>query len=924
MPGIKIFQLNCQSARNKYASLNSLFSELHFRFDIIMLTETWYTNDDNPFSMPGYNVFCVNRTHSRGGGVCLLVKETFDCQLLTEFCYSEPDCEMLTAVLSNYVISVMYRPPSGSITTFTARLESLFHHAMLNNHVTVCGGDINIDMLSNGTSQHEMTCLFDSFGLANMINMPTRVTACSSTLIDVFLTSISSEDTKAGTISCDISDHLPIFLAIRQRIKKKRLSIPVRSITSKNLENFRQELINTSWNDVLANDNPNIAVNTFIEKFKEVYDHNFPRITHRPSKKIRKPWITRDLLHQINEKNVMYNAFLVSRDPQLLSTFKKFRNRLNKDIQKARQNYFHNIFMQSAGNSASTWKNINKVLGTPTSNSVITEITINGCVINGSNLSNTFNDYLVNLAFPETSLDATSYVSNKCSSTMFVRPTCESEVYKTIMRLRNSNCCDCFDFQIKPIKHTAEIIAQPFSEIINLCLGKGIFPAILQTAKVCILYKKGDKNNLANYRPISILPVFSKIIEKILHSQLAEFINKHNMLCDAQYGFRKYRSTELALLDQKEFILNSIECKQLVLGVFIDFSKAFDSLNRLLLLRKLDLYGVRGVALDLLDSYLSERKQYVCINNFSSVTKPNSLGVPQGSILGPFLFNLYINDIVNIDPSAKFVIYADDTSVFFAHNDTDQLIQKGNNILEKIYKWACSNGLLINAEKTKAVIFRAKGKQVQVSSPLYLNNSLIEIVDNVKTLGIVFSNNMLWDAQVEQVATKTARVLGIIYRNNYLLPLKTILIIYHSLFMSYVNYCFIVWGDTTQTNIEKLTRLQTRFLKIIAKKEPYQSVMYMQQKYKLISFQNLYSYNICRTIKKELKQKTVLSDLANLQPSENKYDTRKHNLWLIPRSRTKYGDQMVRSVIPRMLNYLSSNDVNIETMTTKNIASLFL
>ena len=152
-------------------------------------------------------------------------------------------------------------------------------------------------------------------------------------------------------------------------------------------------------------------------------------------------------------------------------------------------------------------------------------------------------------------------------------------------------------------------------------------------------------------------------------------------------------------------------------------------------------------------------------------------------------------------------------------------------------------------------MFRAKGKQVQETSPLYLNNSLIEMVDNVKTLGVVFSNSMLWDTQVEQVATKTARVLGIIYRNNYLLPLKTILIIYHSLFMSYVNYCFIVWGDTTQTNIDKLSRLQNRFLKIIAKKEPYQSVVYMQQKYKLISFQNLYNYNIYRTIKKRAEAK---------------------------------------------------------------------
>lgn len=232
--------------------------------------------DDNPFSMPGYNVFCVKRTRSLDSGVCLLVKET-DCQRLTEFCCSKPDCEMLTAVLSNYFISVMHRLPSGSITTLTSLLENLFHHAMLVNYVIVCGGDINIDVLSNETSKHEMTCMFHSFGLVNMINMPTRVTADSSTLIDVFLTNIASEYIKAGTISCDISGHL-IFLYIRHRIKRKQLSTPLHSITSKN-ENFHQELIHTSWTDVLTNDNANIAVNTFVEKFKDLYDLNFPRIT---------------------------------------------------------------------------------------------------------------------------------------------------------------------------------------------------------------------------------------------------------------------------------------------------------------------------------------------------------------------------------------------------------------------------------------------------------------------------------------------------------------------------------------------------------------------------------------------------------------------------------------------------------------------
>lgn len=212
-------------------------------------------------------------------------------------------------------------------------------------------------------------------------------------------------------------------------------------------------------------------------------------------------------------------------------------------------------------------------------------------------------------------------MNSPCPDTIYIVPATEQEVFSTIMNINNSNSSDPFDMQLRPIKFVADIITIPLHHIFNICLSSGTFPSLLQIAKVVVIYKKGDKNDFGNYRPISILPIFSKVLEKLLHSRYSSFTDKHQSLTNSQYGFRKNCSTELALLDQKEFILEAIEDKKLALGIFVDFSKAFDSLNRKVLLHKLKYYGIRGIAHTIIESYLSNRTQYVSLNNHNSIKK---------------------------------------------------------------------------------------------------------------------------------------------------------------------------------------------------------------------------------------------------------------------------------------------------------------
>lgn len=378
-----------------------------------------------------------------------------------------------------------------------------------------------------------------------------------------------------------------------------------------------------------------------------------------------------------------------------------------------------------------------------------------------------------------------------------------------------------------------------------------------------------------------------------------------------QHGFRKNRSTETALLAQKEFILGNFEERRLVLALFIDFKKAFDSLNHKILLAKLESYGIRGRAAELVNSYLSHRRQYVNVNGHSSETLGLTSGVPQGSILGPFLFNLYINDIVNIHNSF-YVIYADDTSVFFSGENPDELIRKANEMLAALEGWSKLNALEINAAKTKAIIFRPKGKTVSFCESLTYSSKNIEIVAAFKTLGVWFTEKLLWDVHVNHVCLAVSRFVGLLYRNNCVLPTNIKLLLFKSLFMSQVNYCQLVWGTSTHTSLKKLYVLQKKALRIIYNLARDHPSAQLFQAADIPTVFNTYNLRLVLRYKYEIKNNIpMLADLAELAEYSSSYPLRLMRKYETRTPRTNYGAQMLRTTLPSVLNLLSQNDFDI-------------
>jgi hypothetical protein len=351
------------------------------------------------------------------------------------------------------------------------------------------------------------------------------------------------------------------------------------------------------------------------------------------------------------------------------------------------------------------------------------------------------------------------------------------------------------------------------TSIINSSFKTGIFPSELKIAKVVPIHKDGSKSEVSNYRPISLLSSFSKIFEKAMYARLINFLNSNNTLTESQYGFRAGRSCEHALLDAQNNILSALNKKQIALLLLIDFSKAFDTVDHNILLHKLHHYGVRDEAHKWLKSYLSDRTQYVCIDNKFSDTQQLEFGVPQGSILGPLLFIIYINDIPNISQIAKFVLYADDANIIITGNNIHEIKSKLQSLSCSLIEWVNDNELLINVKKTKYMIFsRTKNRDFPDFSPK-LNNIPIERKQVVRFLGVLVDDKLAWNHHVIALKAKMSRYIGIMYKLRSILPPKARAFIFNSLVQSHLNYCSLIWGSTCKSNIDSLFTTQKKAMR---------------------------------------------------------------------------------------------------------------
>jgi len=714
-------------------------------------------------------------------------------------------------------------------------LTPLLHKANTEGKKIFLLGDFNCDLLKSETNS-EVSNFLDIMGSSSLcpqISLPTRVSNTSKTLIDnIFCSPNLDEQFFSGNILSGISDHLPQFLLIGMANSISNVQ-PVfkRQWSNFNQEKFILDYFNINWDEILKleNGDADASFTNFVHIVEGLLDVHVPivKLTRKQARTLNKPWITPGILKSIQVRNILLRNFIKSNDPdtrnRLHNQYRSYRNLIVKLIRQSKTTFYSEYFQLHLNNSRKIWQGIREIISINSSSNKppISLLINNSLTSDPCTVANSFNNFFSSIASSiRQSLyappkDFKAYLSNRTTASFFISPTSPQEVEILISSLSDSKASGPHSIPVRIIKLLKQDISKPLSDLFNLSFSTGFFPSILKTSKVIPVFKKkGSSNDVSNYRPISLLSNLDKLIEKLISKRLTQFLDKHQSIFNRQYGFRAKHSTEHALLSLTESIRKTLDSGQFVCGVFIDLQKAFDTVDHNILISKLQHYGIRGVASSWFNSYLSDRSQYVEINGFKSSTSKTLYGVPQGSVLGPLLFLIYINDLHNALYHSKPFLFADDTSLLTTGTDQISIGKKVNSDLKCLVSWLNANKIALNTTKTELILFRSKSKSIDENFKIKINGKRLYPSSFVKYLGIYLDEHLCWSKQINDLSQRLRRANGALSKLRHLMPNQILLNVYFAIFHSHLKYGCQVWGQNSKS--DRIFLLQKAALRIIS------------------------------------------------------------------------------------------------------------
>ena len=582
-------------------------------------------------------------------------------------------------------------------------------------------------------------------------------------------------------------------------------------------------------------------------------------------------------------------------------------------------NFYKEYFATYKTDLHRVWKGINEIINTKSNTNSSPNLIIHNKkeINNPENIAGIFNNFYGNIAketkneIPKSKKNFTEFLKHPNRNSIFFTPTTPIEIYKLIQNMDDTKASGPNSISTRVLKIIAPSASDILSNIINECLDIGSYPPCLKKASIKPLHKKGSRLDVGNYRPISLLSNINKIFEKLLLSRIINFFNQNKILYEKQFGFRKGHNTKHAITALTELIRESLDNNGFAAGIFIDLKKAFDTVEHSILIHKLRHYGIRGKALDTLRSYLSNRSHCVEIQDVKSDYVIVEHGVPQGSVLGPLLFIIYINDLHNCIENSETIHFADDTSLLCRETSLKKLTKKINRDLSLIVDWLRANKISLNTSKTELVLFKNPTKQITKHLNFRLSGQKIHRSSSVKYLGILIDENLSWEHHLRSLSSKLARAVGFLSKLRHCLNYKTLLSVYYALFDSHINYCIQCLGHVNITSLEKIEKLQNKAMRIIHFKTQRDSVKPLYIRSRILPIRKQLQMINCLFAFDFINDNTppYFNDFFRLANENRRHNTRSSSLkFEIQKTRTvRYGTYNIANSITKDWNNIHPN-----------------
>ena len=950
---LSILHLNIGSLGAHKEELETILTKINLKFDIIGISETKIKEDEKPnydITMTGYKEFSVP-TEASKGGVILYISNKFKTKPRKDLDKIMNKSRVLESVFAeivvpgkkNIVIGCVYRHPSMILKDFNENYLDPLMDKLNDEKNTFLLGDFNVDLMKS--DEDENTSTYFDILTSNLfvphIIQPTRITPHSKTLIDNIFSNVPNfSQAESGNLTLSISDHLAQFLLIPLDTCFKPPKIIMYKRDTKNFdrENFFLDLLSIEWDEILeiGKEDPNISFQRYYSTINNLIDKYMPlkKMSMKEIKQQQKPWITAEILKSINQRDKMHKKWLDEKNADTKKVYhtqyKDFRNKIRDDIKASKKEYFVDFFSKNALNIKGTWNGIKSIIHISSkkktqSHSLLVDKKL---ISDPKAVAEKFNDYFSSIAsnlqkkIRYFGNDFSYFLKRENPNTFFIRPTNITEVINNINDLNSNKAVGPASLPTNIFHLIKFSVAEPLVQIINLSLEKGIYIDVLKVSKVIPIFKdKGSDLDHTNFRPISLLSNINKIIEKIMHERLYSFLEVHHCIYQLQFGFRNGHSTTHALLDMTEEIRKHIDNNKFAVGVFIDLQKAFDTVDHEILLQKLHHYGIRGTANNWFRSYLTNRQQFVSIDGENSTLKPMSHGVPQGSVLGPLLFLIYINDLHNAIKYSKTRHFADDTNLLIANSSMKKIKKQLNIDLKILTAWLKANKISLNASKTEILIFRHPNKPITYDPIIKLDGNRIYPSKYVKYLGILIDPHLTWKYHVKSLSPKLTRAAGMLRKIRHYVPEITLKSIYHAIFSSIMNYGSQIWGQNKNDHIKRIIKLQDRAIRVLNFADYRAPTSELYKKSGILKFEDsikidnfLYVHNSLNNrlpscLNKQFKYMKIQTE----QNTRNaKLLNTKESLIELPKSRTTYyGIQSITDQSARIWNYMQITQASL-------------